>query len=139
VECLAATLLATVSRSGSAKAVILPISQHHAQPGGAASTDPAEKSDSALHVWILNQNISYTSTGTTEGIKPAIKLLYRVISHADADKLIEPVTSDVQDLSLAQAALKEAMERLSETNGLLPQGQRHYQEWRVGLLDRYEK
>lgn len=127
-ECLAATLMATISRSGSAKIMVMPMST------GSTPSD----SEMVLHLWILNSNITYASTEVTSGVKTAIKLLYRAISRSEADKLLEPVTSDIQDVGLAKEALRESINRLEASNKLLPEEQRRHQDWKVGLLDRYE-
>lgn len=128
-DCLAAALMATMSRSGSAKIMVLPIS---------VTAAPAT-SETVLHLWILNSNITYASTEAPGGVKTAIKLFYRVISRSEADSLLDPVASDIQDLGLAEVALKESIHRLEASNKLLPDEQRRHQNWKVGLLDRYEK
>lgn len=127
-ECLAAALMATLSRSGSAKMVVLPIS---------AGSAPVS-SETVLHLWILNSNITYASTEAAGGVKTAIKLFYRTISRAEAERLLGPVASEIQDLTLAEGALSETIRQLEATNQLLPEEQRHHQNWNVGLLDRYE-
>ena len=128
-DCLAAALMATMSRSGSAKVMVLPVS------ATAASTD----SEPVLHLWILNSNITYASTEAPGGVRTAIKLFYRVIGRSEADGLLDPMASDIQDLALAEEALRESIRYLEASNKLLPEEQRHYQNWKVGLLDRYEK
>jgi len=137
-ECLAATLLASLSRSGSSKAVIYPISRENPGKPELEGTQSPSRDDRVLHVWILNPNISYTSSEETCAAKNAIKLLYRIIDHETADKIIEPVTSDVQDLSLPHDALNQSIGRLEASNQLFPQDQRRYNDFRVGLLNRYE-
>ncbi|PKS06532.1 hypothetical protein jhhlp_007280 [Lomentospora prolificans] len=136
-ECLAATLLASLSRSGSAKAVVLPIPcgvPTQLSDGGAQPSHYGQ----VLYAWILNPNISYTSSEEVGGPKNAVKLLYMVIDRVTADKLIEPVTSDIQDLSLAQDALDQSISFLNASNCLFPQEQRCYNDFKVGLLNRYE-
>ena len=128
IDCLSSALIATVSRSGSAKVMILPIS----------AGDVPEASEEALYLWILNPGITYTSTEATGGVKTAIKLFYQNISRSEADNLLNPVTSDIQDLALAEEALKESVRHLEATNKLLPEEQRRHQDWKVGLLARYQ-
>lgn len=128
-ECLAAALMATMSRSGSAKVMVLPIS---------AGELPSAREE-ALHLWILNSNITYASTEAAGQVRTAIKLYYRVMDRSEADKLLDPVASDIQDLALAEEALKDTISRLELSNQLLPEEQRRHQHWKVGLLDRYEK
>lgn len=127
-ECLSASLMATLSRSGSAKIMVMPVS---------LGTIPAG-TEMVLHLWVLNSNIAYASTEEPGVVKTAIKLLYRIISRSDADKLLEPMACDIQDISLAKEALEESIGCLETSNRLLPQEQRSHQDWKVGLLDRYE-
>jgi hypothetical protein len=127
-ECLSASLMATLSRSGSAKVMVMPV---------AAGKGPVD-ADKVLYLWILNANITYASTEEAAGVKTAIKLLYRVIDRSEADTLLEPVACDIQDMALAREALEEAVGRLEASSRLLPAQQRRHQDWSVGLLDRYE-
>ncbi|CAI4216382.1 unnamed protein product [Parascedosporium putredinis] len=135
-ECLAATLLASFSRSGSAKAVVLPI--FYESPVEVKSGDiRPPHAEQVLHLWMLNTSISYSSSEEAEGPKNAIKLLYRIIDRDTADKLTEPVTSDIQDLSFARDALDQSISYLDQSNLLLPEDQRRYNGFKVGLLIKY--
>lgn len=67
-----------------------------------------------------------------------MKLLYRVISRADAEMMLEDVGSDVQEVNLLAEAVAVIMEALAGTNRLLPLAQRCYREWSVGMLRRWE-
>lgn len=127
-QCLSAALMAALSRSGSAKVMVLPISAGGPQVAG----------QTVLHLWILNSDIAYASTEAAGGVKTAIKLFYRTISRGEADSLLDPVTSDIQDLSLAEGALREIIRHLETSNKFLPEDQRRHQNWKVGLLDKYE-
>ncbi|KAK4240345.1 ubiquitin-conjugating enzyme E2-binding protein [Achaetomium macrosporum] len=125
-ECLGATLIATISRSGSSKSLILPI------PETAQETD-----DKAIHVWVLNSSIVYSSTNAPQPT-PAIKLLYRLIRREEADKMLEAITSDAQEINLPTQALGEVIRHLDTSNALLPPPERMFKEWKVGLLTRWE-
>ncbi|KAF6813631.1 HECT-like ubiquitin conjugating enzyme-binding domain containing protein [Colletotrichum sojae] len=126
-ECLAATLLATLSRSGSSKSVVVPT---FSTQGDSNENSPA------LHLWILNGNITYASS-EREGSRAAIKLLFREIPQREADAMLESMTSDVQEVTLPAADLVAAAEVLRRSNGLLPPGERAFKEWSVGLLDKW--
>jgi hypothetical protein len=91
-----------------------------------------------LHVWVLNPHVTYSSSQRL-GVKSALKLLYRLISHDEADVLLEPVTSSVQEIPVEADALTAAQVLLKETSTLLPLEERVYKEWNVGLLDVYNK
>ncbi|GKT41910.1 uncharacterized protein ColSpa_02091 [Colletotrichum spaethianum] len=129
-ECLAATLVATLSRSGSSKSVVVPTFQ---PPQGAAGAE----SSPALHLWVLNSSIAYASS-RREGKRSAIKLLYREITQEDADAMLESMTSDVQEVNLPTAEIAKAAQGLKASSGLLPPSERVFKEWSVGLLDKWE-
>lgn len=126
-ECLAATLLATLSRSGSSKSVVVPTFSNQ---GNSIDESPA------LHLWILNGNITYASS-EREGSRAAVKLLFREIPQSEADTMLESMTSDVQEVNLPTADIVAAAQVLRQSNQLLPPGERVFKEWSVGLLDKW--
>ncbi|KAK6226829.1 ubiquitin-conjugating enzyme E2C-binding protein [Colletotrichum tabaci] len=142
-ECLAATLIATLSRSGSSKSVVVPAFQPSHQGAAAAADDDDDDAKSspsppALHLWILNANIAYASSRCRGAApRPAIKLLYREIPQAEADAMLESMTSDVQEVTLPLAEIAGAAEALRASGELLPPGERVFREWNVGLLDKW--
>ncbi|KAK3311134.1 ubiquitin-conjugating enzyme E2-binding protein [Chaetomium strumarium] len=125
-QCLGATLISTISRSGSSKSLISPI------PETAQETD-----DKAIHVWVLNSSIVYSSSDAPQPT-PAIKLLYRPIGVKEADKMLEAVTCDAQEINLPAQALGEVIRHLDRSNVLLPPSERMFKQWKVGLLTRWE-
>ncbi|WYZ34528.1 hypothetical protein EsH8_I_000804 [Colletotrichum jinshuiense] len=135
-DCLAATLIATLSRSGSSKSVVVPAFQP-AQITAADGAGGGLSSSPALHLWILNSNITYASS-QREGPRSAIKLLYREIAQHEADSMLESMTSDVQEVSLPTAAIVKAAAALKGSSELLPPSERVFKEWNVGLLDKWQ-
>ncbi|TLD06501.1 uncharacterized protein PgNI_09003 [Pyricularia grisea] len=132
VQCLAASLLANVARSGSSKSLITPMT------GFLSGKDhEAKKRGRSLHTWVLNSTISYTSTRGNTTKTPAIKLLFKVISDEEADKMLESFSSDVQDVSLPEDALEYVVDALERSNKILPASDRNFQGWTVGLSDRW--
>ncbi|KAH8841115.1 hypothetical protein MCOR27_008717 [Pyricularia oryzae] len=133
VQCLAASLLANVARSGSSKSLIIPMT-------GILSGDDqdATKRDRALHTWILNSTISYTSTLGNTTKTPAVKLLFKVIGEEEADKMLESFSSDVQDVSLSEETLECVIDALERSNKIIPASDRNFQGWTVGLSDRWD-
>ncbi|KAK7424888.1 hypothetical protein QQX98_000163 [Neonectria punicea] len=129
-ECLAATLMATISKSGSSKSIITP----HVL--GSSSSDP-DQSRVDLYLWVLNPNVVYSSSSAS-GSETAMKILYRSIGAEEGNKLIESLNSDVQEISLPRTAIEAAEERLKSSGLLLPQRERTFKEWNVGLLGRWE-
>lgn len=135
-ECLSATLIATTSRSGSSKAFLIPTLESANPATPTRIRTPAR----VLHLWTLNSAIRYTSTLLPEGQKPihAMKLLYRTVDRGLADRTLENVTSDAQEVGLPADAIADVAAALDDGNALLPPGERAFKEWRVGLLRRWD-
>ncbi|KAF9879116.1 snf2 family helicase [Colletotrichum karsti] len=131
-DCLAATLIATMSRSGSSKSVVVPTFSSSQSTG-----DGDESKSPSLYLWIMNGNITYASS-QREGKWPAIKLLYKEITQQEADSMLETLTSDVQEVNLPTAEIARATEVLRDSNGLLPQSERVFKEFSVGLLRKWQ-
>ncbi|KAK4247425.1 ubiquitin-conjugating enzyme E2-binding protein [Corynascus novoguineensis] len=130
-ECLAATLISTISRSGSSKSLVMPINDV------VHGTDGQSSSENAVHIWVINSSIVYASSAHPQ-CTPAIKLLYRPLSLQEADKMLEAVTCDSQEINLPAQALNDVMRHLEHSNALLPLKERKFREWNVGLLTRWE-
>ncbi|RCI15662.1 hypothetical protein L249_3524 [Ophiocordyceps polyrhachis-furcata BCC 54312] len=124
VECLAATLLAAISRSACAKSVVAP----YVSEGG--------KGSKALHLWVLNANMVYTSSAR-QGKRAAMKMLYREISLDEGHDLVDSLTSNVQDISLPKRAIEAVRRALEASTALMPERERSFKDWRAGLLDRW--
>ena len=95
-----------------------------------------ESQGSVYHLWVLNNNIRYASSGR-DGVRSALKVLFRVIDRAEAEKLLETPTEVTQDISLPQGAIDAVGRALTESCMLLPASDRVFKEWRVALLDRW--
>ncbi|UQC80440.1 uncharacterized protein CLUP02_05923 [Colletotrichum lupini] len=147
-DCLAATLIATLSRSGSSKSVVVPAFQSTQNLASSPSGDGGDAVPPALHLWILNSNITYASSSfpsSSSSSSPhqrakraAMKLLYKEISQAEADDMLESMTSDVQEVNLPLPAIVAAAEGLKQSSRLLPPSERVFKGWNVGLLDKWE-
>ncbi|PHH67747.1 hypothetical protein CDD82_1158 [Ophiocordyceps australis] len=122
-ECLAATLLTAMSCSGYAKFTIVPNEAH-------------DKSDTVLFLWVLNPHVVYTSTAV-QGSRAAVKVFYQDISLARGHMLVEPVTSDVQEISLPVESIQTVRQALVFSNKLLPERERRFNDWRTALLPRW--
>jgi hypothetical protein len=73
-----------------------------------------------------------------EGRRTAIKLLYQDIDVEQGNSLVDSMTSGVQEISFPAAAIKTARQVLQESNSLMPVSERLFQQWHVGLLERWE-
>ncbi|ROT39724.1 hypothetical protein SODALDRAFT_274708 [Sodiomyces alkalinus F11] len=143
-DCLAAALLATLSRSGSSKSVIIPTIaslQHVATNSSASAANGANGTGPsiplALNIWILNGNIVYSSTKREGRPRSALKLFYRRIPQEEADKLLDSFTSGVQEVNLPVEAIKMAADALEQTSLFLPPSERAFKDWQVGLLEKW--
>lgn len=132
LQCLAATLTATISRSGSAKSVIMP---YNLAANGGDGMD--ENSRLALHLWVLNPYLIYASS-SLGGMQGVMKVLYRIIDCEQGDKMIESMTSDVQEISLPASVIQAARESLETSTLVLPEHERQFRDWSVGLIDRWK-
>ncbi|RDA96052.1 hypothetical protein CP533_5820 [Ophiocordyceps camponoti-saundersi (nom. inval.)] len=124
VECLAATLLAAISRSACAKSVVAPYAPDE------------EKGSRALHLWVLNANMVYTSSAR-QGRRAAMKMLYREISLEEGHDLVDSMTSNVQEISLPKTAIDAVQRALEASTALMPEQERSFKNWSAGLLDRW--
>lgn len=100
--------------------------------------DESEGDNPVLHIWLFNSNVVYTSNKLEGPPTAAIKVLYRSISLDEANKLTESLTGDVQDISFPLAAIQTAQETLGKSRLMLPSSERSFQEWQVGLLERWD-
>ncbi|EGY21669.1 uncharacterized protein VDAG_03109 [Verticillium dahliae VdLs.17] len=119
-DCLAATLLATLSRSGS------------------SNEQQQQQQQQALHVWVLNSNITYASSlRPAAGPRSALKLLYKPIAVAQADAMLASFALDVQEVTFPAAVIAAAARGFEASALLLPAGERLFHGWRVALLDKW--
>ncbi|KAI0151764.1 ubiquitin-conjugating enzyme E2C-binding protein [Xylariaceae sp. FL1272] len=139
-QCVSAMLLATMSRSGCSKSIILPMKT--SSPSLSPSTQqpiapPTPSNPNLLHIWLFNTSITYSSTASKSKVN-AIKLFYRAVSQQDADKMLESMTSDVQDITLPTDAIEKVKDLLGDSTGFMPETNRRFKEWNVGLLEKWD-
>ncbi|KLU89264.1 hypothetical protein MAPG_08238 [Magnaporthiopsis poae ATCC 64411] len=132
-QCLAAMLLSTIARSGSSKPLVVPMTGLVVGTGGRVVT-----SGKALSLWILNSTIRFTSTAVSGRNVSAIKLLYKIITEDDANKVMESMNSNTQDVSIPDESLGSVIVMLDRSNAILPADDRVFQGWKVGLLEQWE-
>lgn len=90
----------------------------------------------ALHLWVLNANLIYSSS-SRHGPKTAVKVLYKDIDMEEANKLAESMKGDVQDITFPKEGIETARADLMMSTSLLPVSERSFQNWNVGLLERW--
>jgi len=136
-ECLAATLTSTIARSGSSKSLIIPITETVLQKEPSQEgVDNTNEEGTVIHIWVLNSSIVYSSSSSSGGSIPAMKLLYRLLPHSEAEHMLEEVTCEAQEVNLPAEAIGEVIKCLDKSTTLLPKAERVFKEWQVGLLTR---
>ncbi|KAI0011297.1 ubiquitin-conjugating enzyme E2-binding protein [Xylariaceae sp. FL0662B] len=138
-HCVSAMLLATMARSGCSKSIIMPMKSQLASAQNGSSTNLDGTSQSLLHIWVFNANIVFSSTEERKSPIQAIKVFYRMVSPDGADRMLDSMTSDVQDITLPADAIETVLGILNSSNGFLPQNDRKFKEWTVGLLERWNE
>jgi hypothetical protein len=66
-----------------------------------------------------------------------MKIFYQSVD--DPQKLLKEQSNSVEELYLPSSILQEYMTTLKQSTTLLPQSARNFQEWCVGLLERYRR
>ncbi|KAI5926128.1 ubiquitin-conjugating enzyme E2-binding protein [Camillea tinctor] len=132
-HCTCAMLLATMARSGCSKSIIMPIKSGN----GLVTNAPAPEA-SFPNIWVFNGNITYTSTEEARSPINAVKVLYRMVSHDEADKMLDAMTSDVQDIYLPAEAIEMVIKLLDKSNSVVPRRERTFGNWSVGLLEKWD-
>lgn len=97
-----------------------------------------DKPPSLLNIWVFNGNIAFSSTAEPKSPLSAVKLLYRLVSQEDADKMLDSMTSDVQDITLPVDAINTVASILAKSNSLVPESDRYFKEWAVGLIEKWD-
>ncbi|TGJ87478.1 hypothetical protein E0Z10_g1242 [Xylaria hypoxylon] len=136
-QCVSAMLLATMARSGCSKSILLPIKTRTDLPLNGSKSERASQEQDVLSIWMFNANITFSSTEAPTSPVNAAKVLYRTVSQVEANKMLESITSDVEDVSLPSEAITTIFGLLNKSNFLIPQSDRKFKEWTVGLLEKW--
>ncbi|KAG5936049.1 hypothetical protein E4U60_002829 [Claviceps pazoutovae] len=123
---VAALLVANISRYASTKSLLIPKIPSESQGG-----------DKMLYLWVLNPHVVYSSS-CVRGRTPAMKILYQEVTREEGNKLLDSMTSDVQEIHLPFNDIELVRLTLESTARLLPETERTHKEWRVGLLDKWK-
>jgi hypothetical protein len=101
-----------------------------------------------LSLWVLNPALKYSVTNTTNqapseslfksatGIL-AMKMFWKSVDLAAADALIE--SEGVEEVFLPVETILEIEATLRDSVELLPPSARKFQDWNVGLLERFQQ
>jgi hypothetical protein len=92
---------------------------------------------SGLLCWIFNPDIYYSSSKRGPTVHRAMKVFYKEIDNPV--DLLDEHNSTLEELALPEQEVAQLKQTLSNSAQILPQSARTFQEWQVGLLERYEK
>lgn len=126
---LAAQLLSLIENSVSRKVVV-----HH------DSHEDAQAEQAGLLLWVFNPDIYYSSSKRGPTAHRAMKVFYKPLS--DPVKFLDSSTSNNnthEELIVPKEDFVQFRETLQDSTEILPQSARTFQDWHVGLLDRWEK
>ncbi|KAI0900013.1 ubiquitin-conjugating enzyme E2-binding protein [Annulohypoxylon nitens] len=135
-HCISAMLLATMARSGCSKSIILPMRSQGQLVQSTSEED--RKTPSLLNIWVFNSNITFSSTKEARSPIKAVKVFYRMVSQDEADKLLDSMISDVQDITLPADTTKKVVDILISSNSLSPPKDGQLKGWKVGLLAKWD-
>ena len=96
----------------------------------------SDNSDGLL-TWIFNPDIYYTSSKRSPTAHRAAKVLYKPIS--DPNSLLDSLSNTHEELALPARELQGLKAALESSTSILPLSARTFQDFQVGLLDRYER
>ncbi|KAJ2991896.1 hypothetical protein NUW58_g2349 [Xylaria curta] len=136
-QCVSAMLLATMARSGCAKSILLPIETQASFSSDTPKLKDTNRVQDLLNIWVFNANITFSSTEAPASPANAVKVFYRTVSQEEADKMLEPITSDVQDILLPSEAITAIIDLLHKSNSFVPESDRGFKDWTVGLLAKW--
>ena len=90
-----------------------------------------------LLCWIFNPDIYYSSSKRGPTVHRAMKVFYREIQ--DPLQMLDEHNSTLEELALPPQEFARLKQTLRKSAQVLPQSARTFQDWQVGLLDRYEE
>ncbi|KAG0648175.1 Ubiquitin-conjugating enzyme E2C-binding [Hyphodiscus hymeniophilus] len=117
----------------SSRLVLLPMNWQPSSPQ--TSSSPV----CFLSMWILSPTIRYSTTAqdATAPGKLAMKIFWKSISATEADNLLNG--SSHEEVSLSTEAIIEIEKCLRDSASFLPPSGRKFQDWDVGLLERFDR
>ena len=95
----------------------------------------------SLKLWIFTPDLT-VSTSARASVEPirVAKILWKdCVESADIDDRLNGTTLSEGELMLWQDDLVLLREKLKQGGDLLPEGARRFQDWNVGLLERFTR
>jgi hypothetical protein len=95
-------------------------------------------------LWVFNPDLRYSnsSSGYSVNAQQAMKVLYQTTE--DVDSILNrdmgrPSPLSLEELELPSMIFQALSAALTHSNQMLPLSARQFNEWTVGLLDRYSR
>lgn len=123
---LAAQLLSLIESSITRKIVV------HADGPGEPDSEHA-----GLLLWVFNPDIYYSSSKRGPTAYRAMKVFYKSLH--SPEQFLNDNQSSVEELVVPQEDFVGFKQTLQQSTNILPDSARTFQDWQVGLLDRWEK
>ncbi|KAI1003172.1 hypothetical protein K3495_g5032 [Podosphaera aphanis] len=108
------------------------------------TTNPVTARPHVLYLWIFGASLRFScsalppsETSSSFNGHPALKTFWKTITYDVADSLRESV--GVEELSFPLDAVIEIEQALKNSASLLPPTSQRFEDWNIGLLDRYEE
>jgi len=98
-----------------------------------------EAGNQGLLVWVFNPDIYYSSSKRGPTAHRAMKVFYKTLDEEPGKFLETSGAAAYEELVVPAEDYEEFTTTLRESADVLPQAARVFQEWSVGLLDRWEK
>jgi ubiquitin-protein ligase E3 D len=122
---ISAQLLSIINSSVSRKVVV--------HSGG--SNTPSDQK--GLLLWVFNPDIYYSSSQRGPTAYRAMKIFYKTID--EPARLLDGEGASFEELIIPEGDFESFTKSLTESTEILPDSAGQFQEWTVGLLDRWEK
>lgn len=96
-----------------------------------------ENGQEGLLLWIFNPDIYYSSSNRGPTVHRAMKVFYQPLS--EIGKFLDRHGNTHEELIIPPEDLEDFRKTLYDSTRILPQSARLFQDWTVGLIDRWEK
>lgn len=88
-------------------------------------------------VWVFNPDIHYSSSRRSEPVVRALKIFYQQTN--EPQTLLDEHQASLQELPLPESVFESFKDTLIQSTDLLPPSVRKFQDWTIGMIDRYER
>ncbi|KAI9819501.1 MAG: hypothetical protein M1827_006949 [Pycnora praestabilis] len=90
---------------------------------------------SALLLWVFNADLYYSSSLVSSGPKRAMKVFYKTLPNPQ--EVLEKKIVSLDEVCLPRNVFDDLRSTLDGSNTILPKSAKTFQDWSVGLLERF--